>query len=382
MMILSRPCRTGRTHEENPMRKLSLVFLSMVLCLTGLSVSGSANAADAEYVLSLNLPIPPIHNRWTHALKPWVEELEKRSNGRIKVEPYFAEALSKEADAFESVKTGVADMAEFSFDVAVGQFPFHERVFTTVSPGVSMEDPTSFVLAVQEAFPQVKKEFDGVKVLFTHAQTVGMLIGSKEPITTLDAFKGKKINVLGDYQVAQKVSALGASVVSVPMADVFTSLQQGVIDAATVDYDLLVSRRLGDVIKHVTAVQTTCFVFCVMMNQDVYDSMPEDLQAVIDSVSGEYGRQSFSQFWNTLPYQSLDTWMEQMGGKLHVLTDEEYAEIDRRVVPVSVEWAQILDKAGYPGEAMVKKIHELQSTYAKPWKDSRSMEIFKKSSGK
>ena len=31
---------------------------------------------------------------------------------------------------------------------------------------------------------------------------------------------------------------------------------------------------------------------------------------------------------------------------------------------------------------MVKKIHELQSTYAKPWKDSRSMEIFKKSSGK
>ena len=364
------------------MRKLSLVLLSMVLCLTGMSVPGGANAAEAEYVLSLNLPIPPIHNRWNYALKPWVEELEKRSNGRIKVEPYFAEALSKEADAFESVKTGVADMAEFSFDVAVGQFPFHERVFTTVSPGVSMEDPTSFVLAVQEAFPEVKKEFDGVKVLFTHAQTVGMLIGSKEPITTLDGFKGKKINVLGDYQVAQKVSALGASVVSVPMADVFTSLQQGVIDAATVDYDLLVSRRLGDVIKHVTAVQTTCFVFCVMMNQDVYDNMPEDLKAVIDSVSGEYGRQAFSQFWNTLPYQSLDTWMEQMGGKLHVLTDEEYAEIDKRVAPVASEWAEILDKAGYPGETMVKKIHELQSTYAKPWKDSRSMEIFKKSSGK
>ena len=364
------------------MKKLSLVLLSMALCLSGAVLPRVSCAAEAEYVLSLNLPIPPIHNRWNHALKPWVEELEKRSGGRIKVEPYFAEALSKEADAFESVKTGVADMAEFSFDVAVGQFPFHERVFTTVSPGVSMEDPTSFVLALQESFPEVKKEFDGVKVLFTHAQTVGMLIGSKEPIATLEDFKGRKINVLGDYQVAQKVSALGASVVSVPLADVFTGIQQGVIDAATVDYDLLVSRRLGDVVKHVTAVQTTCFVFCVMMNQDVYDNMPDDLKAVIDSVSGEYGRQIFSQFWNTLPYQSLDTWMKQMGGKLHVLTDEEYAEIDRRVAPVAEEWAEILDKAGYPGKAMVARIHELQSTYAKPWKDSRSMEIFKKSSGK
>ena len=359
------------------MKKLSLVLLSMALCLSGAVLPRVSCAAEAEYVLSLNLPIPPIHNRWNHALKPWVEELEKRSGGRIKVEPYFAEALSKEADAFESVKTGVADMAEFSFDVAVGQFPFHERVFTTVSPGVSMEDPTSFVLALQESFPEVKKEFDGVKVLFTHAQTVGMLIGSKEPIATLEDFKGRKINVLGDYQVAQKVSALGASVVSVPLADVFTGIQQGVIDAATVDYDLLVSRRLGDVIKHVTAVQTTCFVFCVMMNQDVYDNMPEDLRAVIDEVSGEYGRQVFSSFWNTLPYESLHTWLETMGGSLHVLTDAEYAQIDGRVASVKDEWVEILNKAGYPGAAMAERIHELQATYARPWKDSLSMKIFK-----
>lgn len=35
------------------------------------------------------------------------------------------------------------------------------------------------------------------------------------------------------------------------------SMQQGVIDATSCDYDLLVSRRLGDVVKHVTLVNTT-----------------------------------------------------------------------------------------------------------------------------
>lgn len=337
-------------------------------------------AAEPEFVLSLNLPIPPIHNRWTYAVKPWVEEIEKRTNGRVKIEPYFAESLSKEADAFESVKTGVADLAEFSFDVAVGQFPFHERAMTLASPGTSIEQPTEWVLAMQEAFPQVMNEFNGVKLLFTHAQTVGMLIGSKDPIIKLDDFKGKKINVIGDYQVAKKVDALGASVVSMPLGEVFTSLQQGVVDAITVDYDLLVSRRLGEVIKHVTAVQTTCFVFGMLMNEDFYNSLPDDIKKVFDEVSGQFAGEVFTNFWTTLPYKSLDTWLKDMGGKLHVLTDEEYAEIDKRVAPVRNEWVNIVNKAGYPGEEMAKKMEELQVKFGKPWKDSRSEEIAKKGS--
>lgn len=356
--------------------KLRQVFLTTLLAACTLSLCApQTRAADPEFVLSLNLPIPPIHNRWNYALKPWVEEIEKRTDGRVKIEPYFAESLSKEADAYESVQTGVADLAEFSFDVAVGQFPFHERAMTLASPGTSIEQPTEWVVAMQEAFPQVMDEFKDVKLLFTHAQTVGMLIGSKDPITSLADFKGKKINVIGDYQVAKKVSSLGASVVSMPLGEVFTSVQQGVVDAMTVDYDLLVSRRFGEVIKNVTAVQTTCFVFGMLMNQDVYNSLPEDIRKVFDEVSGEFAGQVFENFWTTLPYQSLDTWLKEMGGKLHVLTDEEYAEIDSQMAPVRSEWISIIDKAGYPGEEMAKKMEELQQQYGKPWKDSRSEEI-------
>lgn len=352
--------------------RYSAIFLAIFLVSIFVT---PAPAADPEFVLSLNLPIPPIHNRWNHAIKPWIEEIEKRTDGRVKIEPYFAESLSKEADAFESVKTGVADLAEFSFDVAVGQFPFHERAMTLAMPGTSIEQPTEWVMAMQEAFPQVMKEFDGVKLLFTHAQTVGMLIGSKDPITKLDDFKGKKINVIGDYQVAKKVDALGASVVSMPLGEVFTSLQQGVVDAITVDYDLLVSRRLGEVIKHVTAVETTCFVFGMLMNEDVYNSLPDDIKKVFDEVSGQYAGEVFTNFWTTLPYKSLDTWLKDMGGKLHVLTDGEYAEIDKRMEPVRAEWINIVNKAGYPGEEMAKKMDELSSKYGKPWKNSRSEEI-------
>ena len=126
------------------MKRFLVLIMASVFFASGMPPAESR--AAEEYVLSLNLPIPPIHNRWHFALKQWTEELNKRSSGRIRVEPYFAEALSKEADAFESVKDGISDMAEFSYDVAVGQFPFHERIFTLIRPSMSLEDPTPWVL--------------------------------------------------------------------------------------------------------------------------------------------------------------------------------------------------------------------------------------------
>ena len=50
---------------------------------------------------------------------------------------------------------------------------------------------------------------------------------------------------------------------------------------------------------------------------------------------------------------------------------------DARVAGVKTEWVDMLNKAGYPGEAMAERVHELQAKYARPWKDSLSMKIFR-----
>ena len=149
----------------------------------------------------------------------------------------------------------------------------------------------------------------------------------------------------------------------------------GVIDATSCDYDLLVSRRLGDVVKHVTLVNTTGLVFAVVMNKDVYDGMPDDLKQVVDSVSGEYGRTLFKAFWEKKQYESLNTWVSDMGGTLHVLSDADYAEADRLTEPVMREWIDIVTKAGLPGKAIEAKFRELETRYAKPWNQSHSIDI-------
>ena len=64
------------------MNRLSSLLLGAAMILTA-----AIPAKAADYVLSLNLAVPPVHNRWTMAIKPWADEITKRSEGRIVIEP-------------------------------------------------------------------------------------------------------------------------------------------------------------------------------------------------------------------------------------------------------------------------------------------------------
>ncbi len=358
------------------MKTLTKFFVAALICC--FSFIDLAYAQGQKYVLSLSLMIPPVHNRWNYAIKPWIEELNRRSGGRIIVEPYFAEALSKAADSYQSVSLGIADLAEFVYDMSPGQFPFHERSMTLVSPDRSLENPAMLLAEMEKAFPEVMEEVKDVKVLFSHIVNVGMLVGTKEPITSLEDFKNRKINVDGDAQASQKLSALGASVVYIPTSDVFMSLQQGVVDGTTCDFDLLVSRRFGDVIKHMTLVNTAAASFAMVMNKDVYNSLPKDLQKIFDEVSAEYGTKKFNDFWASSQYRSLHTWMEKMGGKVHMLTDNEYKIARDKTESVGDEWVKVVNQAGLPGEKLRAKFMELQEIYTKPWAESQLAQELKK----
>lgn len=349
------------------MRKLMTVLSLAILWLSW--PSGASRAAE-EYRLSLNLPIPPIHTRWKEAIKPWCDELTARSGGRIVVEPYFAEAISKQSESMDSVRNGLADLTESLFTVAVGQFPFFERVWSVPDVGRAMEKPGLILHEMQKSFPQVMDECKGVKMLFTHAQTLGTVIGTKRPVRTLDELKGLKIAVIGGSIAVERLKALGVSVVSMPMSDFYMSLQQGIIDGCMVDFNMMVSRRLGDILKHVTLLSIAGGDFYCCMNQDTYDAMPGDLKKIVDDMSGEYADQLFSDYWDRDQYTCLEIWKKDMGGQMYLLSDADYARARELMVGPERQWVNELNERGLPGEAMLQRFRELEAQYDPEWKDA------------
>ncbi|WP_298065933.1 TRAP transporter substrate-binding protein [uncultured Mailhella sp.] len=341
-----------------------------------LTFCASLPAQAADYVLSLNLAIAPVHNRWTMALKPWADEITRRSEGRIVIEPYFAQALSKQAEVVESVVTGVADMGEATFTVGgLGRYPFHEQILNLVKPSLCTVDSADLVKSLHAAFPtEAMKDVAGTKLLFVEGHTMGMLIGTRDkPIRKLEDLKGMKIGVSGGGIRVERVKALGATVVGISIPDMYMSLEKGVIDGAVVDCEVLVSRKLGDIIKNLTLLNMGGSVFYCVMNKDVYDSMPADLQKIVDEVSGEYASKLFNDFWNNMQYNSLEKWQKEQGGKLFMLSQADYAEADRLVEPTYAQWIEFTRGKGLPAEAMLAKFRELENRDMKPWAESRAV---------
>ena len=159
-------------------RTLLTLTLAAALCLPALFAQKSA--AEEPIVLTFNLGMPPIHQRWVNAIKPWCDELEKRSNGRIKIEPYFANALGKRSDAMDSVRTGIADLAEAPFSSNPGAFPFHSQIFSAANPSMALGNAYEMLSDFYKAHPEVlKKEIKGVKLMFIHAYPVGDCVMTK-----------------------------------------------------------------------------------------------------------------------------------------------------------------------------------------------------------
>ncbi len=352
------------------MKKLIASMVAAALLLS------AGQALAAEYTLSLNLPIPPVHKRWTNAMKPWVEELERRSGGRIKVEPYFAEALSKQGEAYDSVKNGLADMTESSYGTAYGQFPYHERMIDFTDVTRSQDRPTEILLTIQKEFPVVMKELEGAKLLFSHSLPIGMLIGTIKPVKSIEDLHGMKIACIGGAVAAAKVNALGASAVTMPAGEVYMALQQGIVDGTTCDFQLLVSRRFGDLVKHLLPLNLVGGSFYCAMSQDIYDDMPDDLKKIIDDMSGEYAVDLFEKFWNEDQYESARIWRDDMNGEIHFLSEEEYRKAAELIEPVQQEWIDKLNELGLPGDAIAARTRELEARYNAKWNESRLHQMF------
>ena len=362
------PHNSGQARPTKGVDMKFLAALLAALCLIPSAPVSSAAAAE-EVNLSFALIIPPVHNRWVKGLEPWIKELEARSSGRITIEPYFAESLSKMADIMDSVRVGVADIGESNFNVGIGRFPFHEQLMNQALPSHHIGNPLPIRQGMHEAFPEAATvDTKGVKLLFLSAQTVGAMIGTKDkPVKSLADLKGLKIGVSGGGTRLERLSDFGATVVGMSVPDMYMSLEKGVVDGACVDFEVLVSRRLGDVIKHVTFVSTGTIVFYCVMNQDVYDALPDDLRAVLDDVSTRAAAEIFQKYWSETQIDCFRKWQNEMGGKAYVLSESDYAELDRLAEKASDNWVDFLNSKGLPGEAMLKKFRELEKMYAQPW---------------
>ena len=164
----------------------------------------------------------------------------------------------------------------------------------------------------------------------------------------MDELKGLKIRCTGTS--VRVVSALGATPVAMPQNESYDALQKGVVDGSVSPIETLKGWKIAEVIKSTTENFGSAYTvgFFVTMNKKKWNSLPKDVQQIIEQVNQEWIEKT-GQTWDELDTQGKEFSLSQ-GNQIIELSREEDQKWAQAVKPVLNEYVNQMKQKGLPGE--------------------------------
>jgi TRAP-type transport system periplasmic protein len=269
----------------------------MILMLTGLVLGSIASfmstncvAAEAAKPITLKFSSPLAESSWFGQNHKWFcDELEKRTDGRIKIQIFWMQSLSKHKDALPALQSGFVDMAHTSAISHPSSFPLFMILESMCN---SREDYAAAILACIETAtnePNLKAEFEKLKVVPIIPWHSGALhLGFKKCIGSLKDLKGMSIRPVGGVR-AEYLKLLGANPVDIPPIDLYEAIDRGTIQGLEISYGLAFALKLYEPLKCVYLNNSGASVGSfILMNSDVFKRLPRDVQEIIPKLRSEY----------------------------------------------------------------------------------------------
>ena len=324
----------------------SLFFIG-ILSLAGLPLFTSSVLAQTPIKLNYSVFFPAPHIHSVLAVE-WGKELEKRTNGRVKVDVLPGGTLTPADKCYDGVEKGISDLGMSVFAYTRGKFPMME----VIDLPLGIKNGMAATRLINDFYQKFKpKELDGVKVMFLHAHGPGLL-HSKTPVNRVEDLKGMKIRCTG---LATKiVTALGGTPVAMPMGETYDALSRGVVDASLAPQESLSSWKWGEVVKYTTedfgaSYSTGMFV---VMNKEKWNSLPPDIQKTIEKLNEEWIEKS-GKGWDEIDKVGREATLK-LGNKIIPLSKQENERWAKAVRPLLDEYVDNMKSKGLPGDQALK----------------------------
>ncbi len=266
------------------MKKLGLIALVL---LVGLSMSLFAQSKITLKIAHLNAQQPfEIPSAAIAAV--FKSAVEANSNGRIEVQIYDSGVLGKERETMLQVQQNIVQsyiastggMSTFYPLIDVTNLPF---AFSSYTVGYKVYDG-EFGKAMAEDIRQKTK----LRVLgFGESGGFFIFTNSKRPIKNPDDMKGLKIRTMTVPLHQEIIKSLGGSPTAIAWAEVYTSLQTGVVDGQMNPISIINMAKFYEVQKYATLTNHLYAPYVWVMSDTFYQSLPADLQKVVSNAAQE-----------------------------------------------------------------------------------------------
>lgn len=336
-----------------------IITPAFVLCL-GLLTAPPGDVLAQEIKLKFSHLVPPSHINHANVIVPWIEEVKRRTNGRVEITVFPGASLCKPAQQYECAKSGIADIAWGVTGWTPGRFPLTSVLEL---PFIQKTSAAGNQMLADLWEKYIKKEYDDVHLLYLFLAPAVHVHTSSRPIRTLEDLRGLKIRVTNAVQ-GDALGMLGGTQVGMPAPQIYEAMSQRVIDGFTLTYEALLPFRLLEVSKHHTEVSLSAAVFATFMNKAKYESLPPDVRKVIDettSPASGYWRR-VGEIWDRGEVAARKAVVDRKA-EIYVLPKEERRRWRDTVKPLDDKWAAGLEAKGLPGRALLSDARALTVKY-------------------
>jgi TRAP-type C4-dicarboxylate transport system substrate-binding protein len=327
-------------------RKISLLFLVAAFALIVISPPG-AEVQAAPVKLTYSNFFPPSHIQ-SKLAEQWCREVEKRTNGAVKIDYYAGQTLTKARQCYDGVVEGLSDIGFSVLAYTRGRFPVMSAVDLPLGY-TSGRAATALINMVYAKYNP--KELSDTKVMYLHAHGPGLIFTKSKAVRKLEDMKGLKFR--GHGTSALVVKALGGTPVPKPMPETYQMLQKGVVDGAVYPMEASKGWKLADVTKYCTADFSAAYTtsFFVVMNKDKWNALAPDVQKTIEQINKEWAVKH-GQAWDDSDMAGIRYFLDK-GGVVIGLDAKEAARWKKAVAPIIGDYAKKLDKKGFKGDEIV-----------------------------
>jgi len=324
----------------------------------------SLGYSDARKVITLKMAdsFPLGHPAHKMSLR-LIQNIEKYTDGKVKIEHYPAEQLGKMKDLPNLCKLGVTDIAYMAPSFHVGSVPLNTVMilpfWTTAMEG------TRIYQRLIDLSPPLRKEFLNNGYRPMAVQTISQYdIGTVDrEVRSPEDVKGLRLKSSGGlYERIAKRFDIIPTTISSP--EVYEAMQRGIVKGAIFSLPSVKGYRLNEIEKyHTLGLRLGGYPATYVINNKVWNGLPQDLQARITKASKEASLW-FAQVWDQLQL-NLAKVFEKGGMKIYYVTPEDRARWDEKVRGIENEWIEFAENRGLPGRQVFEQFKTICLELAK-----------------
>jgi TRAP-type C4-dicarboxylate transport system substrate-binding protein len=320
----------------------------------------AAGAFAQEVTLRLHQFLAPTANVPAQVLDVWADNVERDSNGRIRVERFGSMSLGgTPPELMDQVMDGIVDLVWTVNGFTPGRFPRTE-VFELP---FFVEDARAASYAYWTMYEELMADTDFADVVVLGAWVHGPgVLHTNRPVETVADMRGLKLRTPARL-VGELLGILGAEPIGMPVTAIPENLQRGVIDGAVIPWEVTPALRVPELVGNHTEFEGPGFytvTFTLSMNRERYEGLPDDLRAVIDANSGL----EFSIFaGGTQADADGPARVLAEGNNIITISEADAAAWAEAAAPVYERWLADVAGRGIDGQALIDQARALMAEY-------------------